>query len=188
MTTNIRQAFWGLYFAFYYLASFSRDIIGLSYTNSLNLLLVLNGVGAFGRLIPNYFADRIGPITTFAPVMVAAGTCVLCWMAVESPAGLYVWAAFYGFAAGGIQSLFPAGLSSLTTDLRKTGVRMGMIFTIVSFATLTGPPIEGALQRGSGYNAAFAFAGAVLLVGAGFMAAARWVRMRREGKGWKIKV
>jgi predicted MFS family arabinose efflux permease len=183
-----KQCFWGLYFAFYYLASFSRDVIGLSYTESLNLLLVLNGVGAIGRIVPNFIADRHGPITTFVPAAAAAGICVLAWGAVRSPAGLYAWACCYGMAAGGVQSLFPAGLSSLTADLRRTGVRMGMVFSVVSFATLTGPPIQGALVAARGYGAAFVFAGVVLLAGAAFMAAARGVRMRRDGAGWAVKV
>ncbi|KAK3936846.1 major facilitator superfamily domain-containing protein [Diplogelasinospora grovesii] len=184
--------FLGVYFAFYYLASFSRDIIGVSYVDSLNLLLVLNGVGSFGRLIPNHLADRFGPINVFVPVAGIAGVCVLCWMAVTNVAGLYVWAAFYGAAAGGIQSLFPAGLSSLTTDMKKMGVRMGMVFTINSFATLTGPPIAGAIITASGgrYVGAQAFAGAVLLVGMGFMMAAKVVKGRRidKGGGWRVKV
>ncbi|KAK3367618.1 major facilitator superfamily domain-containing protein [Podospora didyma] len=183
--------FLGIYFAFYYVASFSRDIIGLSYTESLNLLLVMNGVGVIGRLGPNHMADRVGPINVFIPIAGIAGICVFCWMVVHSIASMYVWACFYGMAAGGIQSLFPAGLSSLTTDLRKAGVRMGMVFTISSFATLTGPPIAGAILTASGgrYVGAQAFAGSTLLMGMGFMAAARAARGRRENnKGWRVKV
>lgn len=188
--------FLGLYFAFYYLASFSRDIIGLQYIDSLNILLVLNGVGVFGRLIPNYIADRVGPINVFIPFAGAAGICVLCWMAVESEPGLYVWAVFYGAAAGGIQSLFPAGLTSLTTDLRKAGVRMGMVFTCNSFATLAGPPIAGAIitSMNGKYYGAQAFAGSTLVCGMGLLVAARMVKarrvMREGGKEgiWKVKV
>ncbi|KAL2144186.1 hypothetical protein VTI28DRAFT_9477 [Corynascus sepedonium] len=189
--------FLGLYFAFYYIASFSRDIIGLDYTSSLNILLVMNGIGIPGRIVPNYIADRVGTINMLIPTAGIAGICVFCWMAVESTAGLYVWCGFYGIAAGGIQSLFPAGLSSLTTDVRKAGVRMGMIFTIVSFATLAGPPIAGAIITASGgkYYGAQAFAGATLLLAMGLLSAARVVKVRRlmreanmTGSGWKVKV
>lgn len=184
------QCFLGVYFAFYYLASFSRDIIGMSYTDSLNLLLLLNGIGIIGRLVPNYMADRYGAINLFIPTAVVAGVCALCWIAVATPAGLYVWTIFYGIAGGGIQSLFPAGLSSLNTDPRRAGTRMGMVFTINSFATLMGPPIDGALvsRCGGEYWGAQIFAGGALLVGAGFMVAARLVRTRRVGGGWKVKV
>ncbi|KAK3319866.1 major facilitator superfamily domain-containing protein [Cercophora scortea] len=184
--------FLGVYFAFYYLSSFSRDVTGLSYTSSLNLLLVLNGVGLPARVIPNHFADRVGPINVFIPTAAAAGILVLCWTAVRTTAGLYVWAVCYGIAAGAIQSLFPAGLTSLTTDLRKAGVRMGMVFTINSFATLTGPPIAGAIISAAGgkYYGAQAFAGSTLIVGAGFMVAARVVKGRKsvDATGWRVRV
>jgi predicted MFS family arabinose efflux permease len=182
--------FVAVYVPFYYLATFSRDIIGLSYSDSLSLLLVLNGVGVIGRLVPNFVADRIGPINVFIPTALASSVCVLCWMAVSSPIGLYLWAISYGFAAGGIQSLFPAGLSSLTTDLRKAGVRMGMVFTINSLATLIGPPIAGALigaQQGR-FFAAQAFSGVMLLIGTGFMVAARFAATKGAQGGWWVKV
>ncbi|KAK0713696.1 major facilitator superfamily domain-containing protein, partial [Lasiosphaeria miniovina] len=173
--------FLGIFFAFYYVASFSRDVVGLSYTDGLNLLLVLNGAGVAGRLGPNHLADRFGPITVFIPTAAVAGVAVLAWMAVDTTPKLYVWAVFYGAAAGGIQSLFPAGLTSLTTDLRKTGVRMGMVFTIASFGALAGPPVAGAILTAGGgrYVGAQAFAGSMLLVGSGFMVAARVAKARK---------
>lgn len=138
--------FWGVYFAFFYIGSFARTVVGLPYSQSINLILVLNGLGFLGRLLPNYLADRYtGPINQMVPVTFATATIMYTMIAVDSSTGLYVWACFYGTLGAAIQSLFPAVLSSLTTDLRKAGVRMGMIFTIVSFAVLTGPPIEGAL-------------------------------------------
>jgi MFS family permease len=171
-------------------ASFSRDVIGMSYASSLNLLLVMNGSGILGRLGPNHMADRVGPMTVFVPVALACAVILLSWTAVTTPAGLYVWSVFYGTAAGGIQSLFPACLTSLTADLKKVGVRMGMIFTITGFATLMGPPIAGAIitSMGGSYRGAQGFAGALMLLGLGFTAAARTVKMRRLGRGWTAKI
>lgn len=157
----------------------------------------MNGVGIPGRVIPNHIGDRVGTINVLVPTAFLTSVCVFCWMAVKSATGLYVWSGFYGIAAGGIQSLFPAGLSSLTTDVRKAGVRMGMIFTIVSFATLAGPPIAGAIITASGgkYYGAQAFAGSTLMLSMVLMAAARTVKVRRlmrEGHGsgsmWRMKV
>ncbi|KAI9881175.1 MAG: hypothetical protein M1830_007153 [Pleopsidium flavum] len=140
--------FWGLYFAFYYVGSFGRNIIGVSQADSINLLLIMNGVGLFGRLIPNYAADRwFGPLNTLVPFTFASGLLLYCWAAVSSRGGLIAFACIYGFFAAGIQSLFPATVASLTTDLKKAGVRMGMVFSVVSFACLTGPPLAGALVQ-----------------------------------------
>ncbi|KAK0649332.1 major facilitator superfamily domain-containing protein [Cercophora newfieldiana] len=180
----------GVFFGFYYIAAFARQAIGVSYTESLNLLLVLNGMGIPGRLLPNHLADRFGPINIFIPTGIIAGTCILSWMAVNSVTGLYVWAVFYGMAAGGIQSLFPAGLSSLTTDLRKAGIRLGMAFSIISFATLVGPPIAGVIitLSGGSYQGAQVFAGVSMLVGTAFMGAAKMARIRRVKGNWRTKV
>jgi MFS family permease len=180
----------GIYIAFFFLVSFARDNIHLSYTASLDLLLVITGVGSIGRLVPNHFADRVGAITVSVVVTAYTGVVALCWTAVRDTPGLYAWCCFYGLGAGGIQSLFPAGLTSLTSDLRKAGVRMGMTFTIVSFATLAGPPIAGAIVQSQGgrYTGAQVFAGVCMLMGAGFMAAARVVKVRKLGLGWKAKV
>ncbi|KAK7992048.1 riboflavin transporter MCH5 [Apiospora saccharicola] len=186
--------FWGIYFGFYYLSSFARSELvmhpHLSYSDSLNLLLLTNGVGVIGRLGPNYFADRVGPLNLLIPSCFITGVALLSWMAVGAPAQLYVWSVFYGIAAGGIQSLFPAGLSSLTTDLRKRGTRMGMVFTIVSFAVLTGNPIAGTIIAASGgrYWGAQAFTGCSLLLGMCLIFCARLARQRRDGVGYGFRV
>lgn len=181
---------WGVYVVYFYIASFSRDVIGLSYTASLDLLLVVNGVGIIGRVLPNYVADRYGALNLFLGVGGLCGIIALCWTAVDSRGGLYAWAAVYGIFAGGIQSLFPAGLTSLTTDLSKSGVRMGMVFTINSFATLTGAPIAGAIisSRGGSYTGAQVFTGVTLLVGTCLIFAAKTVLSRQHERGWMAKV
>lgn len=185
-------AYFGIYFAFYYIASFSREALDnpLSYTESLNLLLILNGIGAIGRLLPAWLADHIGAINVFIPNMIAACILIFSWIAVKDTAGMYAWAVIYGPIAAAIQSLFPTGVSLLTKDLNKIGVRMGMSFTIVSFAVLTGPPIAGAIidRQGGKYWGAQVFAATALALGTLFLIAAKMVRMRREGMGWTGKI
>ena len=62
------------------------------------------------------------------PVCAASMLTVYCMIAITTRGALYGWAVVYGLFGAAIQSLFPAVLSSLTTDLKKAGVRMGMIF------------------------------------------------------------
>lgn len=183
----IEQIFWGVYFAFYYLGSFGRSIIGLPYKESINILIVLNGVGVFARIVPNHIADRyFGPMNTLIPIVLSTSVLTFSWMAVTSRGGLYAWAVVYGMVAAAIQSLFPATLSSLTTDLRMQGTRMGMVFTIVSFAVLTGPPIAGQLiQKKAGqYQYAQIFAAVDMLIGCTLLCAARW----KKEKKFKVKL
>ncbi|KAH7127761.1 major facilitator superfamily domain-containing protein [Dactylonectria estremocensis] len=179
---------WGVYCAFYFLASFSREAVEPAFSSigSLNLLILLNGMGIVGRTVPNYVADRFGPINVFIPVSFLAGLLSLCWVAVDTATGLWVWTVFYGIFGGGIQSLFPAGLSSLTTDLGKAGIRIGMILTLVSFAVLTGPPIQGAIitAMDGKYYGAQGFSGVSLLLGMGCFAGARMSKTKKSGD-WK---
>ncbi|KAJ6017825.1 major facilitator superfamily domain-containing protein [Penicillium sp. IBT 35674x] len=153
--------FWGLYFAFYYVGAFGRNVLGLTYSDSDTLIIVTNGAGIVGRLIPAYLADRyFGPLNTIIPLTIGASIMMFCWAAVDSNAGLYVFAVLYGMFSNGVQGLWPSTLSSLTPDLTKTGTRIGMGFTIVSFACLTGPPLGGALiARSHGYIGAQVWGG-----------------------------
>ncbi|KAF4965492.1 hypothetical protein FSARC_6725 [Fusarium sarcochroum] len=181
----------GVYLAYYFIAAYSRTALDppFAFTESLDLLMILNGVGVVGRLLSNWTADHIGAINVFAPHALAASILLYFWMAVSDKPGLYVWSVIYGIIAAAIQSLFPTGISLLTDDLSKIGVRMGMAFTIASFATLTGPPIAGAIiDHEDGYKGAQAFAGTAMALGAGFLIAAKKKRMRRTGTGWMAKI
>ena len=148
--------------------------------------MIANGVGFFGRVIPAYLADRyFGPLNTLIPFAFVSGLVLFCWAAISSRGGLVAFAVIYGLFSASIQSLFPATLTSLTTDLKKTGVRMGMVFTIVSFACLTGPSIGGSLLlKGRGdYLYAQMFSGTVLTCGCLTLIAARITKT-----GWHFKV
>lgn len=143
---------------------------------------MLNGVGVPGRIIPNFLADRFfGPLNCIIPVVLVTSMLSYCWLAVSSTRGLYGWTVIYGIVGAAMQSLFPATLSSLTTNLRMTGTRMGMVFTIVSFAVLTGPPIGGQLiqKKDGGYEYALIFSGSVMLVGCCFLTAAKICKDRK---------
>lgn len=108
--------FWGIYFAFYYLGSFGRDIIGISESDSINNLLILNGLGFFGRLVPAVLADRyFGPLNILIPVSFVSGLMLYCWAAIKSKGGLVAFAVVNGIFAAGIQvrhlSLFHSSVS-----------------------------------------------------------------------------
>jgi hypothetical protein len=175
--------FWGLYMAFFYLGTFARgSTIHLS--DSLNLVIVLNGVGVVGRMLPNILAHRFTGVANMNIICnIICAICIFCWMAIDNAAGLYAWSAVYGLFAGATQALFPTMTTHLTTDMSKIGTRTGMVFTIISFFCLTSPAIEGALiqVQGGKYMAAQLFAGSTVVVGAGCLVLNRWFRV-----GWKM--
>ncbi|OJJ07189.1 hypothetical protein ASPVEDRAFT_155085 [Aspergillus versicolor CBS 583.65] len=168
--------FWGLYVAFFYVGSFARNIIGINSSDSINLVMIMNGVGFPARIIPNIWADRYtGPVNLLIPVALLSSIALFSWISVTGIGGLYVFSLFYGIFSASMQSLFPASLTSLTVDLKKVGVRTGMVLTILSFAALTGAPIAGALiQLGDGdYLYAQCFAAASMLAGSLLVIVAR---------------
>ncbi|RGP59002.1 transporter mch4 [Fusarium longipes] len=169
--------FFGTFFPFYYLASFATSQLDkpLAYTDALNLLLVVNGVGLIGRSLPNAIAHHFGSIECIIPVTCISSICLFSWTGVSTVGGLYVWATVYGLVAGASMSLYPPALTDLTTDVRKAGLRMGMICTTNSIATLTGPPIAGFIIRhyGGHYLGAQIFGGVSLFLGSFFMLMAK---------------
>ncbi|KAL6704491.1 hypothetical protein ACN47E_008120 [Coniothyrium glycines] len=176
----------GQYFAFYYITTFAIDIIGLSYGTSINVLLVLNGIGVLGRLIPSYFADKyIGPYNILIPFCFISAIALYLWPLVKSEAGLYGWAITYGFFVAGFQGIFPAALTTLTKDMSKVGTRNGQGFAVVGLGTFIGPPIAGALIQsyGGGYLSAQMFAGSSVLLGSIVLVFGRF-----SITGWKLKI
>ncbi|EAW12035.1 putative monocarboxylate permease [Aspergillus clavatus NRRL 1] len=185
-TASMFLNFWGLYMAFYYLGTFAREQIHI--TASVDLLIVLNGVGVIGRSCPCILGERftgIVNITIFCSILCAA--CVYCWTAVNDSAGLYAWAVVYGIVAGAAQALFPAMATRQTSDISRVGTRTGMVLTIVSFACLTAPAIQGALIQADQqrYLGAQAFSASSIVLGVVFLWLHRWSRV---GLSLKVKV
>ncbi|KAK2864979.1 hypothetical protein FQN49_004029 [Arthroderma sp. PD_2] len=177
--------FWALYIAFFYIGSFSRNVIGLSQTDSINLILIINSVGIFGRLIPCYISDwKSGPFNALIPCVIISGATLFGWIGVKKEPNLYAFCIVYGFFGAGIQALFPSALTSLTTDLKKSGIRFGMTLSIVSFSSLTGSPIAGALieLRNGDYLYAQLFAGLSMTVGLAIL-----LLSRSYVVGWKLR-
>jgi predicted MFS family arabinose efflux permease len=185
-TLGMFLVFWGLYPGFYYIGEYASSVLHLSRSDSIYILLCMNGMGFVGRLVPAYLADRYtGPLNLLIPTTLASGIIFYTWSAVSDRGGVYVFACLYGFFAAGISSLFPATLSSLTDDVKKTGVRMGMVFTCISFACLTGSPIAGALITSRGWTSMICYAGTVFMAGGLVLGLAR---LSKTGSSWKVRV
>jgi MFS family permease len=117
--------------------------------------------------------------------VVLSAVSLYCWAAIYTQGGLWAFATIYGLFSSGVNSLFPTDLSALTTDMSKMGVYMEMVYTVISFATLTGTPIAGALISANGgrYLDIEMFAVSLLMIGGILLVAARVSRT-----GWKLRV
>ncbi|KAL4873106.1 major facilitator superfamily domain-containing protein [Aspergillus spectabilis] len=160
----------------------SWDQVGVSFT--VNLIMVLNGVGVVGRILPGVVGDQFtGMLNMVIPLSFAAAVLMFCWAAVITEAGLYAFAAVYGVVAAALQSLFPAVATTMTPNMQKSGTRLGMIGSIVGIPCLVSPSVQGALiqRNGGDYLYAQVFAASSILVGAVAAVAARVART-----GWKL--
>ncbi|KAF4541595.1 MFS monocarboxylate transporter [Lasiodiplodia theobromae] len=167
--------FLALYFGFFYINAYARNVVGFSSTEAVSLLLITNATGIPLRPIVGYIADRfLGPINTFIIAMSFLGCMEFVWISVRTRLGMYIFSAFFGMANGAAQGMFVGALASLTTDPREMGARFGMIATLSGFATLAGPPIAGAIIDATGgrYIWAQVWAGCMVLTGSGFLVAA----------------
>jgi MFS family permease len=119
------------------------------------------------------------------PLSLIAGLILLAWAGVTNHSGILVFDVFYGVFMAAAQGMLPPSLGSLTSDLSKMGVRIGMVFSILGFAILIGNPLAGALISvdGGKYLYAQMYAGSALVLGVVFLAAARAVVT-----GWKLFV
>ncbi|KAM3546376.1 hypothetical protein ARSEF1564_000651 [Beauveria bassiana] len=172
---------WATYFVYFYARAYAVNVLKGSQVDSFNMLIVINAVGIPGRLVPAYLGDRyFGAVNVFLPTVFAMAVCVYAWIGVKTITDEYIWIIFLGYFGAGIQGLFPATLAGLSKDLSKSGTRIGMIFSVVSIAALTGPPLAGKLidVRGGSYLGAQLWGGTCLIVGGLILAAAKFCSVK----------
>ncbi|KAJ4188562.1 hypothetical protein NW767_011849 [Fusarium falciforme] len=176
---------WPTWISYNYARQYATDKLDGTASDSFTILIVINAVGIPGRMVAAWLADRyFGAVNVFIPTILSAGICIYMWSQVHTLPGGFVWVSVFGYFGAGIQSLFPSTCASLTKDLSKAGTRIGMIFTIISFAALTGSPLAGKFMQmtGGDYLAAQMWGGSSMMLGAALLFAAKKAEERQ--KSW----
>jgi predicted MFS family arabinose efflux permease len=186
--------FVGLWIPFFYIREFSASALHTSKSTSFIILIALNAAGIPGRVVPALLSDRcIGTINTYILTLAITGVTLLCWPHVESTTGMILWSVAYGFGAAGVSSLLQAGLTSLNDEPAKTGIRIGMAFSVVGVASLLGGPMGGEFIRigqdtrkegTDAYVLMMVFTGSIILSGTAILCVARGVK---TGWGFWVK-
>lgn len=95
--------FRGLYIAFFYISSFAKQHIGFTEDKSIDLILIMNGVGILARTVPNYLADRFtGPLNLLILSTLLSSVMLWCWIRTNDAKSLYIFVVFYGIFAASI--------------------------------------------------------------------------------------
>lgn len=175
--------FIGIYVPFFYIQSYAIQTGIMTPDLGFYLLSVLNAASTFGRLIPNYVADRVGPFNVMIPCTFLSGVICICLIPAHSTGAVFALAALFGFTSGTFVSLPPTVFVRISGHARnKIGTRMGMGFAFTSLGLLSGTPASGAVLDASSFTYTWVFGGVAIVIGACFILAARisWA-------GWSLR-
>ncbi|KAK3330980.1 riboflavin transporter MCH5 [Apodospora peruviana] len=126
-----------------YISSYARSK-GFSDDFAVNILSILNTGSVFGRVLPGWYADRIGPFNAnMISVVVTAVACFAVWLpAGGTKPGIVIFALIFGFTSGSNISLIPVAIGRLCRT-QNYGRYYATCYTLVSVAVLIGIPIAG---------------------------------------------
>jgi len=138
---------WALFFPYFYLQLYAI-LHGVDANVAFYTIAIMNAAAIPGRILPNYFADRVGPFNVIVPVTLGCAVLLFALFGVKDIAGTVVFAILFGFFSGAYLSLCAPCVASLARDTSEIGARFGPAYLITSFGALTGNPIAGALLGG----------------------------------------
>lgn len=143
--------FMGLYIPFFYATTYAVDKTPMSDNLAFYMLPIMNAGSVFGRIIPNFLADKTGPLNMLIPCSIISALLAYCWIDIGDVAGYFVFSLLYGFFSGTFVSLPPTTVVSLTPSLQLVGTRMGMSFCFAGIGLLLGTPVAGAILTSHGW-------------------------------------
>jgi len=176
--------FMGMYVPFYYISSFgvSHEIINAKL--GFYLLTILNAGSVFGRIIPNFFADKIGPLNMMTPLVLLIGIIAYAWTSITSAGQIIVFCISYGFFGGALVAITGPAIVVISPDLSLVGTHVGMNFGITGLGLLIGNPVAGVLLDQHGYIGPAIWCGTCNVVGGSLILAAR---ISKAGAGLMVK-
>ena len=186
---------WGLFVPITYLTTYALSSRAVSQAFAYQLIAIFNVGSFFGRWVPGYVADILGRFNT---MILALIICTLSAIALWLPATIIsldsgenkttilaiivTFALLMGFGSGSNISLTPVCVGQLC-DTEEYGRYYATCYTIVSFGTLTGIPIAGALISACGG----AYWGVVVFTGLCYITAtAAFIAVRVMKVGWGL--
>lgn len=152
LNTGLTFGFMGIYIVYSYIQLFAvaRTDLSLSDRPTLYLPVILNLSSLPGRIIPCYYADKVGSINAQTTVAFLAATLTFCVCAIRSAVGLVVFAVLYGIFSGAFMALPGASIVAMSDDKSKIGKRIGMTLVTTGCGVLVSNPIAGAIAGNGG--------------------------------------
>ncbi|KAF9476887.1 MFS general substrate transporter [Pholiota conissans] len=168
----------GTFFPIFYIQVFASGH-GLSKSLTFYSLAIINVSSIFGRIVPNFFADRFGVLNTFIICVGINGAVGFLMLLASHTAGLVIFCILYGFFFGSTISLYMPAVAYISPTKANMGAVMGVGITPVGVASLIGPPIAGAILGSELiWWKGVTFASVVLISASGIEFVARYLRHR----------
>jgi predicted MFS family arabinose efflux permease len=172
--------FWGLFDPFFFLPTYAA-FHGVSVNLSFYLVTILNGGSFIGRIAGGGLGVKIGQFNVLSFACFACSILIWSWLKITSAAGLIVFSVLYGMFSGAVISTMISSIPLLANHPSEIGTYIGMMSGVVSFAALTGAPIDGAMvNKYDSFTQATIFSGAVALAGSVLVLAARFAHGGRR--------
>ncbi|KAI4920833.1 hypothetical protein J4E85_008948 [Alternaria conjuncta] len=197
LTVGIFMMEWALFIPITYLTTFAVSTGAFSPSFSYQLIAIFNAGSCLGRWVPGFLADKLGRFNSMiAALAICSATSLVFWLpaslltptsaaeATAIKALSIVYAVLFGFASGSNISLTPVCVGQLC-DTNVYGRYYATCYTVVSFSTLTGIPIAGAIIQSTGGH----YWGVVIWTAACYVVASLcFVWSRALQVGWKLGV
>ena len=175
----------GIYVVFFYIQLYAISVVGMAPDLAFYLLAIINAGSSFGRVLPNFLADKVGTLNM--QMLFALVSCVLSFVliAIRSNSGVLAFCALYGFFTGTFVSLPSPTVASLSPNLSILGARMSMALMSAGVGVLIGSPVAGVILQDKGtehWTSILIWSGVLLAASATCMMVARVART-----GFKIQ-
>lgn len=158
-----------------YIGTYS-EVRGMSESEAYILVAAMNSAGVIGKIIPNYFSDKIGRFNMMIIISLTMALSIfILWLPYYNRIALYFFSCIYGFAFAGSYSMTPVTISQISLT-RQFGSRYATAYLVVAFGNLISMPVGSQFinkQTVHAYNNMIIFAGCTTLVATAFFTLSR---------------
>ncbi|KAJ5376183.1 hypothetical protein N7509_013069 [Penicillium cosmopolitanum] len=130
---------------YYYIPTYAQTTLHTSQSLASYVLVISQASSIIGRVGTTCLAYYYGSMVSWILCALLSGILCLSWISANTLARFILYSAFYGGISGALVPLPPSVFSHVCPDSKSLGTWFGMAQSISSIASLTGPPIAGAL-------------------------------------------
>jgi hypothetical protein len=144
---------------------------------------ISNGVSLIGRILPLFFAQRLGPINVIMAAAGLSGMMQLMWTLARSTAGVLVYDGMYGIVSGAYGATISPGSSSFAPHTNQSGLHRHVLLRRV-LVLACGHAYRCTADRPVRIPPCQHVHGAVLLIAAGLFLVSHKIRAKQLGSQW----